>query len=220
MHNAQVESICRKYLNLRYQLLPYLYSTVREGTTTGMPVMRALWLHYADDPIAVARGDQYLWGRDMLVAPVTEKGAMSRRVCLPRGSWHDFWTTERFEGGREITRSVDLETTPLFVRAGAILPLGPVKQYADEKRDQPLEIAVYPGADGSFLLYEDDGRSFNYRKGEWMGIQMAWNDARRTLGLHLATGSRMLFGTRKLRAKLGDATRDITFDGRPVNLKF
>jgi len=96
LHNAQVESICRKYLNLRYQLLPYLYSTVREGTTTGMPVMRALWLHYADDPIAVARGDQYLWGRDMLVAPVTEKGAMSRRVYLPRGSWHDFWTTERF----------------------------------------------------------------------------------------------------------------------------
>ena len=221
LHNPQVETICRKYLNLRYRLLPYLYSAVRECTRTGMPVMRSLWLHYPNDPVAVARGDEYLWGRDLLVAPVVEQGAASRRLYLPRGTWNDFWSGERVEGGREIARPVDLETTPLFVRAGTILPLGPVKQYAAETVDQPLEIVVYPGADGSFLLYEDDGRSFDYKRGEWMGIQMAWNDARRTLSLRLAAGSVMLSPRRRsLRVKLGDALRDVSFEGRPVEVKF
>jgi alpha-glucosidase/alpha-D-xyloside xylohydrolase len=183
--------------------------------------MRALWLHYPDDPVAVARGDEYLWGRDILVAPVVEKGATSRQVYLPRGAWYDFWTGERLEGGREISRAVDLETMPLFVRAGSILPLGPVKQYTDEKVDEPPSVTIYPGADASFLLYEDDGRSFNYRKGEWMGIQMAWNDAGRTLSLHLAPGSRMLPPLRrKIEVKLDQSTRSIVFEGHPAEVKF
>ncbi len=103
LHNAAVEPICRKYLELRYQLLPYLYSVVHESHATGLPIMRALWLHYPDDPAAVARGDEYLWGRDILVAPVTEKGATSRKVYLPRGTWYDFWTEERIEGGAKST---------------------------------------------------------------------------------------------------------------------
>ena len=147
---------------------------------------------FADDPAAVARGDEYLWGRDILVAPVVEKGATERTLYLPKGAWYDFWTNQRHEGGAEITRKVDLETIPLYVRAGAIVPMGPVKQYTAEKVDAPLDISVYPGADGAFLLYEDDGSSFEYRKGAWMGIQMAWNDARRALTLRLAPGSRML----------------------------
>jgi alpha-glucosidase/alpha-D-xyloside xylohydrolase len=133
LHDARVESICRKYLDLRYRLLPYLYSVVRESATTGMPIMRALWMHFPDDPKAVACGDQYLWGQNTLVAPVYEKGATTRRIYLPKGAWYDFWTGERLEGGREITRQVDLETLPLYVRAGSLLPLGPVKQYVDEQ---------------------------------------------------------------------------------------
>jgi alpha-glucosidase/alpha-D-xyloside xylohydrolase len=220
LHNAQVEPICRKYLELRYRMLPYLYSAVRESTVTGMPVMRALWLHHPDDPAAVARGDQYLWGKDVLVAPVVEKGATSRQVYLPRGAWFDYWTGERLEGGREIARKVDLETMPLYVRAGSILPLGPVKQYTSETVDAPLEVSIYPGADASFLLYEDDGSSFNYRKGEWMGIQMSWNDARRTLSLRLANGSKMLPPLRRnLTVKLGDTTRPAVFEGRPVEVR-
>lgn len=219
LHNTQVEPICRKYLELRYRMLPYLYSAVRECTTTGLPVMRALWLHYPDDATAVARGDEYLWGRDILVAPVVEKGAATRQVYLPRGAWFDFWTGERFEGGREISRAVDLETMPLFVRAGSILPLGPVKQYTDEKVDEPLSVTVYPGADASFLLYEDDGRSFNQRKGEWMGVQMNWNDARRVLSLHLAGGSRMLPPLRrKIEVKLEQTSRSVVFEGHPVEV--
>src|SRR5208282_4869904 len=101
------------------------------------------------------------------VAPVVEKGAASRQVYLPKGDWYDYWTGERHTGGKEIARLVDLETMPLYVRAGAILPLDPVRQYTGEPVDQPTEIQVYPGADGGFLLYEDDGRSFNYRHDEW-----------------------------------------------------
>ncbi|HWB85835.1 MAG TPA: TIM-barrel domain-containing protein [Bryobacteraceae bacterium] len=220
LHNPQVEAVCRKYLELRYRMLPYLYSAVREGSLTGMPVMRALWLHYPDDPAAVARGDEYLWGRDVLVAPVVEQGAASRKLYLPRGAWYDFWTGERQEGGREITRAVDLETMPLYVRAGSILPLGPVKQYTSEPVDEPLEVSVYPGADASFLLYEDDGSSFRYRNGEWMGIQMNWNDGRRRLSLRLARGSRMLSpGERKLTVKMGETRRSAVFDGRPAEVQ-
>ena len=220
LHNTQVEPICRKYLNLRYQMLPYLYSASRECATTGMPVMRSLWLHYSDDPAAVTRDDEYLWGRDVLVAPVFEKGATSRRLYLPRGTWHDFWTVERVEGGREVTRAVDLETIPLYVRAGAILPLGPVKQFVAEKSDEPLSIRIYPGADGSFLLYEDDGESFDYRRGEWMGIEAGWDDQRRIFRLRLAEGSRMLPPLRRdIDIHSNGETRRAVFEGQPVEVK-
>jgi alpha-glucosidase/alpha-D-xyloside xylohydrolase len=155
-------------------------------------MMRALWLHYPEDPLAVARGDQFLWGRHILVSPVVEKGAASRRLYLPRGRWFDFWSEEKVEGGREIERAVDLATLPLHVTAGAILPFAPVRQYTDEPADGPLTLVVYPGADGHFSLYEDDGRTFNYRKGEWMRIETAWRDADRRLTLRLAPGSKML----------------------------
>jgi alpha-glucosidase (family GH31 glycosyl hydrolase) len=186
-----------------------------------MPVMRSLWLHYPDDPKAVSCGDQYLLGRNLLVAPVVEQGATSRRVYLPRGDWYDFWTGERLAGGREINRAVDLETLPLYVSAGSILPLGPVKQYTGEASDQPLSMSIYPGADASFLLYEDDGSSFNYRQGEWMGIQMNWNDSRRTLTFSLASDSRMLATlSRNIEARLGETVRTLVFSGAPVEANF
>ena len=221
LHDARVEPICRKYLELRYRMLPYLYSAVHECATKGMPIMRALWLHFPDDPKAVECGDQYLWGRSVLVAPVVEKGATTRRVYLPRSTWYDFWSGERLAGGREITRPVDLETMPLFVREGSILPLGPVKQFSAEKVDEPLSISIYPGADASFLLYEDDGTSFDYRRGEWMGTQMAWDDTRKILGLRLAPGSRMSSPkARAIKVQLAEVTRNITFDGKPVEVSF
>ena len=221
LHDERVEPICRKYLELRYRMLPYLYSAVRECAQTGMPVMRALWLHYPGDAVASARGDEYLWGRDILVAPVTEPTARTRLVYLPRGSWYDFWTEDRIDGGREITRAVDLETIPLYVRAGAILPFGPVKQYTGERSDEPLSIRVYPGAEGEFLLYEDDGESFDYRRGEWMGVQMRWNDARRSLTMELAKGSRLLPpASRRFDVTVQSVVRTVHFEGRPLEVKF
>src|SRR5262245_29786193 len=222
LHNAAVEPICRKYLELRYRLLPYLYSTVRECCQSGMPIMRALWLHYPDDAAAVARGDQYLWGRDILVAPVTEQGATSRKLYLPRGYWYDFWTEEKVEGGREISRNVDLATMPLYVRSGSIIPLGPVKQYTAEKDDGPLTLAIYSGADGNFTFYEDDGQTFDYQRGELMRIRMNWNERSRQLTLRLAEGSRMLPPLkRKIEVRLvpEKTTRSVIFEGRPVLIR-
>ncbi|HWC98707.1 MAG TPA: TIM-barrel domain-containing protein [Candidatus Sulfopaludibacter sp.] len=219
LHNAAVEPICRKYLELRYRLLPYLYSTVREATFTGMPVIRGLWLHYPKNPAAVARGDEYLWGPNLLVAPVTEQGAKERKLYLPEGVWHDFWTDRRIEGGAEITRPVDLETTPLYVRAGSVIPLGPVKQYTAEPVDAATTLRIYPGADSTFLLYEDDGESFNYRKGQWMGIRLDWNDARRTLSLRLEPNSRFL-GARRFEGVLGGVAKPLTFEGRALAVRW
>jgi alpha-glucosidase (family GH31 glycosyl hydrolase) len=115
---------------------------------------------------------------------------------------------------------VDLATIPLYVRAGSILPLGPVKQYVDEKVDQPLAITIYPGANASFLLYEDDGRSFDYRRGEWMGLDISWNDTDRALRLRLAPGSKLLPPMRrKIELKLGETSRTVEFEGRPLEVK-
>lgn len=191
LHNAAVEPIIKKYLELRYRMLPYTYTIARECVETGLPMMRALWLHHHDDPAAVARGDQFLWGRDILVAPVVEKGATSRRLYLPKGAWFDFWTEQPMEGGRETERAVDLATLPLFVRAGAIIPLGPLKQYADEVVEGPLTVTVYPGANGSFEIYEDDGSTFDHKRGEWMRVAMTWNNGSRAFRVQLAHGSQV-----------------------------
>jgi alpha-glucosidase (family GH31 glycosyl hydrolase) len=207
---------------LRYRLLPYLYSTARQAQETGLPIIRALWMHYASDSTAVARGDQYLWGRDILVAPVVERGARSRSVYLPKDRWYDFWTEEAHVGGREVNRTVDLATMPLYVRAGAILPIGPVKQYTDERVDAPITVQVYPGTNGAFALYEDDGKSFDYRRGDWMGIDMRWDDRERRLRLSLASGSRMREPARRVirvRVAGSSAVHDVTFAGSPLEVR-
>jgi alpha-glucosidase/alpha-D-xyloside xylohydrolase len=181
LHNAEVEPICRKYLELRYRLLPYNYTLCREAHDTGLPLMRALWLHYPRDEAAVARGDEYLWGPSLLVAPVTAKGAGERKVYLPEGDWYDFWTNERHAGRRELTRKVDLATLPLFVKAGTILPLDPPRQYVAQATDEPTTVRIYSGRDGEFRWYEDDGQSNDYLKGKFAWTRFKWDDKARRL---------------------------------------
>ncbi len=222
LHNAAIEPICKKYLELRYQLLPYLYSAVKQTCETGVPIIRALWLHDPDDAAAVSRGDEYLFGPDILVAPVVEKGASTRTLYLPRGAWYDFWTRERLQGGREIERKVDLETTPLYVRAGAVIPMGPVKQYVEEDTDAPLSLWLHPGQDGAFSLYEDDGKSFNYRKGEFTRVNFAWKDRERRLSATLAAGSKTLGSSNRnfvVHVAGESITREFVFQGHPVEIK-
>ncbi|HEY4100811.1 MAG TPA: TIM-barrel domain-containing protein [Gemmatimonadales bacterium] len=222
LHNAAVEPICRQYLELRSRLMPYLYTAVRECHETGMPIMRALWLHYPNDPVAVARADCYLWGRDLLVAPVVEKGATSRSVYLPRGDWFDFWTGQRVAGGRELQRPVDLATIPLYLRAGAIVPFGPVRQYVDEPVDSATTIAIYPGTDGDAQWYDDDGHTFDYRRGESTTLRLKWNDAARILSVSLAAGS-WPRGTvpRRLDVRVigSNSSVPVTFSGHPIEIK-
>jgi alpha-glucosidase (family GH31 glycosyl hydrolase) len=221
--NPDVEPICKKYLDLRYRLLPYLYSAVREAHDTGLPMMRALWLHYPGDPQAEERGDEYLWGRDILVAPVVEKGATFRRLYLPHGLWYDFWTEAKAEGGREITRPVDLATIPIYLRAGAIIPLGPVKQYTAEKTGEPLTVKIYPGANGRFVMYEDDGTTFDYEKGRFTRVRFEWNEHSRHFRVLLEPGSTLLPPSpRRINLQIvsGGPSRSVVFDGKPLDVAF
>jgi alpha-glucosidase/alpha-D-xyloside xylohydrolase len=184
-------------------------------------MMRALWLHHPSDPAAVARGDQFLWGRDLLVSPVVEKGATIRRLYLPQGKWFDFWTEQAVDGGREIDRQVDLETMPLHVRAGAILPMDPVRQYVDEEVADPLQLTIYPGANGAFELYDDDGESFAHKRGEFTRLAMRWNDGTRRLSISLTRGSKMLVSAVPIEARLAGSTtrKGVLFEGKPVELQ-
>jgi alpha-glucosidase/alpha-D-xyloside xylohydrolase len=181
LHNAAVEPICRKYLELRYRLLPYNYTLMREACDTGVPPMRALWLHYPADPEAVKLGEEYLWGRDLLVAPVVTKGAKTRRVYLPAGVWYDWWTGEKAAGERWIERPVDLATLPIYVHAGAVVPLDPVRQHTAQQVSAPTTLQVYPGADGQFVLYDDDGKSLDYLRGQGNWTKLSWDDTKRRL---------------------------------------
>ncbi len=216
LHDDRVEGICRKYLELRYRLLPYTYSAVWQTHRTGLPVMRSLWLSAPGDARAMAVGDAYMWGDSLLVAPVYERGATERTVYLPRGRWYDFWTDAAVAGGDELRAATPLDVLPLFVRAGSVLPMGPVKQYATEHVDAPLEVRVYPGADGKFTLYEDDGVSMEHERGASSVIEFAWNDAERSLTVRLGEGSHIgPYTSRRmlLRVVGSDSRRAVEFAG-------
>jgi len=142
-------------------------------------------------------------------------------VYLPQGDWFDFWSEEKIAGGREVNRPVDLATIPLYVRAGSILPFAPLKQFTGEKSDGPLTLSVYPGPDASAIVYEDDGHSFDYRRGEWMKIGARWNSSQRKLSVRLLPGSRMLGPLRRkveVRIVPNKQTRAFEFTGQPVEV--
>jgi alpha-glucosidase (family GH31 glycosyl hydrolase) len=166
-HGPDVEAICRRYLELRMRLLPYLYTIAWQAHTRALPLMRPLAMEYPDDPNVWELGRQYLFGPDLLVAPVTRAGATHWPVYLPAGVWYDFWTGERYEGGRAISVRTPLETLPLFARGGAIIPLGPAMQRTDERPLDDLTLLVYPGADGELTLYEDDGSTRAHQRDDF-----------------------------------------------------
>jgi alpha-glucosidase (family GH31 glycosyl hydrolase) len=216
LHNTDVEVICRKYLDLRYRLLPYVYSMVYQTHRTGLPLMRALWLAFPGDAKALAVDDAYLWGDALLVAPVTQAAATQRSVYLPAGAWYDYWTQARIQGGTETVAASVLSTLPLFVKAGSILPMGPVRQYTTERSLLPLDLYIYPGVDGRFSLYEDDGVSMDHTRGMFSLIRLEWTDSTRTLLIRLADGVRMhTFTTRAFVIHVAgeSTTKSVTFDG-------
>ena len=181
LNDPRIEPIAKQYAELRYRLMPYTYTLAWQAHKTGMPMMRALWLHYPDDDQAKSIGDQYLWGRDMLIAPVYKEDADSRKVYLPEGSWYDWWTHEKISGKQTINRDVDLSTMPIYVKAGAIIPFDPVRQYTAQSIDKPTTLKIYSGADGAFALYEDDGTSQDYLEGKYTLTRITWNESKQTL---------------------------------------
>ncbi|HEV7330982.1 MAG TPA: TIM-barrel domain-containing protein [Flavisolibacter sp.] len=157
----------KKYDSLRYRLLPYIYSHAYQMYQTGAPLMRALVLDYQEDENVYEISDQYLFGRDLMVCPVTTKGAQTRTVYLPDGDWYDYWTGKKYSGKQYVHVVTPLDTMPIFARAGAILPQQPVMQYVDEKPVELLTLEIFPGRSSSFSLYEDDGNSLHYQDAQY-----------------------------------------------------
>ena len=174
---------------LRYRLLPYVYSLAWKVTSEDYTIQRPLEMDFRNDPATWEIGDQFMFGPEILVSPVLAEGQARRELYLPAGArWYDFWTGEHDEGGAEVYVDAPLDRIPLAVRAGSILPLGPVIEYVGQAAD-PIELRIYPGADGDFTLYEDEGDSYRYENGAHATIAMHWNDAARTLNLGERQGS-------------------------------
>jgi len=193
-YGKQAEPILVKYLRLRYQLMPYIYSLAHATHETGAPFMRGLFMDFGNDPKVADIGDEYMFGPSLLVAPVTEQGRISRTVYLPAGTdWYNFWTNERFRGSQTIVVDAPIDTIPLFVRAGAILPLGSPVESTNEIQDI-VNLRIYPGADGQFNLYRDDGNTYAYERGEFKLTQLHWSDASAKLS---HTGPQAWTGTDK-----------------------
>lgn len=196
--DARTKEILLDYDNLRYRLLPYIYSLAWRVTNEGYTLMRSLAFDFPDDAGIRSIPDQYMFGPAFLVNPVTERiysrvvvpAQKSRKVYLPEENiWYDFWTGRKLLGGQTLDAPAPIETIPLYIRAGSIVPMGPFLQYATEKPADPLEIRIYAGADGTFELYEDENDSYNYEKGIHATISFRWNDAKRQLTIGKRVGS-------------------------------
>ncbi len=180
-YGPDVEKVLSQYDDLRYRLLPYVYSAAWGVTNRGETLMRALPLEFSTDPGARGISDQFLFGRSLLVNPVITQGVKQRSLYLPgSGDWVDFWTGKRLRSGQTVTVDAPLDTMPIFVRSGSIVPLGPLVQYASAKSD-PIELRIYPGADADFLLYEDEGDTYDYEHGAYSIIPIHWDDKTTTL---------------------------------------
>lgn len=188
-----------KYTHLRYRLLPYLYSTTWEVTNKAGSIIRPLVMDFPKDKKVLDMDTEYMFGRSFLVRPVTDslytwqdkkqngyqknmRKIEKTDVYLPEGSnWFDFWTGAKLAGGQTIQREVPIDIMPVYIRAGSIIPWGPAVQYATEKSWDDLEIRVYPGANATFILYEDENDNYNYEKGVYSTITFRWDDSNRTL---------------------------------------
>jgi alpha-D-xyloside xylohydrolase len=198
-----------KYINLRYRLLPYIYSTSWDVTANHSSMMRALVMDFATDKNALDLNDQYMFGKSIMVSPVTNamyikpivngrdtsfaedfSGIKTKETYLPAGSdWYDFWTGEKMNGGKKTTKQTPLDIIPLYIKAGSIIPIGPAVQYVGEKKWDDLEIRIYAGADGKFVLYEDENDNYNYEKGIYSTITFNWDDKKKLLIINDRNGS-------------------------------
>ena len=235
-----------KYINLRYRLLPYIYSTSWDVTANHSSMFRALVMDFAHDKNALDINDQFMFGKSILVSPVTNamyikslingkdtllaedfSKVKTKETYLPYGNdWFDFWTGEKLTGGKKIIKETPLDIIPLYIKAGSILPMGPAMQYAEEKKWDELEMRIYPGADGKFVLYEDENDNYNYEKGVYSTITFNWDDKKKTLIVHDRNGNfpgmmeSRAFNIIIVSSNKSAADKVIRYAGKKVVVKF
>jgi alpha-D-xyloside xylohydrolase len=188
-YGPDAQKILVDYDNLRYRLLPYIYSEAWRVTSKHGTLMRPLVMDWRNDVDAQNTGDEYLFGPAILVSPVTTQGATTRTVYLPKTTWYDFWTGAKVEGGKRLEADAPLAKLPLYVRAGSIVPMGPTMEWSTEKAADPIEIRIYSGANGDFTFYEDENDNYDYAKGKYATIQLHWDDAAGTLSFGAREGT-------------------------------
>ena len=217
----QAEAATRKAIELRYRLIPYLYTLAEQTSRTGAPMMRPLLMEFPDDPKTFDLRDQWLMGARLLVAPVLQEGG-ARDVYLPQGDWYGFNSNARIAGGQTLKVTAALDEIPMYTRAGTILPLGPIMQSTMLGKPDPLEVRVYPGADAQFSLYEDDGDNYDYQKGAFTRTPMNWDDKTQTLSIGPRVGTFPgLMTTRHFQIVLPNrAAKTVIYAGNAVKVKF
>jgi alpha-glucosidase len=215
------EGIIRKYLKLRYRLLPFLYTELEAAHRTGVPMFRPLLLNYQSDYNTVTIDDQFMVGADLLAAPIVKQGQTQRVVYLPAGTWFDYWTGKQYSGGTTIHAEAPLETVPLYVRGGAIVPMGPEMNYVGEKTGGPLTFVIYPDSKGhaEAALYEDDGVSPAYAKGAFRRTSVTYQTS--VAGSEITVGAAagpyqtaprsLVFSVRS-----GQPVKEAALDGKPL----
>ena len=227
-----------KYINLRYSLLPYIYSEAWQITNQQSSLMRALVMDFPNDEKVLDLNDQYMFGHSFLVAPVlksmyTEDKKENfqqdgyRQVYLPKGTeWFDYWTGERFSGGQTIDKKAPIDILPLYVKAGSIVPVGPKVDYAEQKDWSNLKINIYPGADAEFTLYEDENDNYNYEKGAYSEIKFVWDNNKQQLTIEKRQGKfegmikNRSFQLHKETAETTKTTKKITYKGDKMVIAF
>lgn len=230
----------KKFIELRYQLLPYIYSTAGDVVLNSGSMMRPLVMDFASDKKAIRLNDEYMFGRSLLVKPVTDplytyrdenknghtiypditKAAAPVKVYLPAGAdWYDFWTGEKKQGGKEVMRLAPIDIMPVYVKAGTILPMAPVMQYSNEKAWDNLEIRIYPGADADFTLYEDEGDGYNYEKGKYTLIKFHWDDKNRQLTINDREGDyKGMLEKRNFKLTMMDKSATVEYTGKKLGI--
>lgn len=220
LYGDEAQRIITECINLRYRMLPYIYSEAAQVTLNGSTIMRPLMFDFPADKTAAANDSEYMFGHSILVNPVTAPGASSWKTYLPQteGGWTDFRTGKHYDGGQYVDTPVTIEQIPVFVKAGAILPLGAPVQHSVASSGQPMELNVYPGADGYFELYEDDGTTYGYEQGDYSVIPIKWDNATRTLTLEKARGARPV-GNKEFTVKAGGSQTKVRYNGKRIKLK-
>ena len=221
-YGEEAEAVITKNLNERYRLMPYIYSNAAAVSFEGSTLMRPLVFDFCNDNRALEQKYEYMFGKSLLISPVTIPDVTEWTTYLPvnAAGWYDFRTGKHYAGGEVVKTSVDNSFIPVFVKGGSILPYGPVRQYALETTTEPLEIRIYPGADADFTLYEDDGYSTEYTKGQQSRIALHWDNATSGLTIGAREGKYAASKIQKIKISVaGGAEKEITYKGKRVEVK-
>lgn len=222
-YGQEFEDMARKFIDLRYQLMPYIYSEAWKVTNESQLLMSPLAYYYPNDKNTWAIKDQLFFGESMMVSLVTEYKERSKVVYLPQGSWYNFWTNEKVLGGKKVKVDAALNSTPIFVKAGSIIPMGPKVQYATQKSDEPIQIKIYPGKDAEYVLYLDDNESYGYEKGEFSEIILFYSESEKSLIIKKGEGEFINFEKNPMKLSIeliGSSVSDkVTFKGESLTIK-